>query len=185
MDNKKKTILIVISAVGLIVAGICFGDFIRRHPSAYPDIDYTAEIPFSLPELRDAVSFVVMAAGFGAFIIAGGIIEVQHEKEAEEKEKRRSGKSRNTRSAYYGYGYEYADDNDTGDENSNPTEFIRPWGIVPDPIDPQRSFTDMNGHRYNKVAGTWYDENWNIAPGYLNDYYGLTAYDEKYGSDDD
>lgn len=76
------------------------------------------------------------------------------------------------------------DDEDYSESESRPsTEFRHPIGMIPDPYDPQNRFKDYYGHEYDRYCGVWRDDNGNLAPGYMYDWYGLTDY-EKQQEDD-
>ena len=70
-------------------------------------------------------------------------------------------------------------DSFTDDEETDPFEFIRPVGKIPDPCDPKNSFSDFYGHQYYRLGGVWYDENGNFAPDYLKNQYGLNDYEDS------
>ena len=76
------------------------------------------------------------------------------------------------------------DDKDTGSDSEPPLWFRRPIGMIPDPYDPKHWFTDIYGHQYHKMYGTWWDDNGNQVLDYMKDCYGLTAYEKQYGDDD-
>ena len=61
---------------------------------------------------------------------------------------------------------------------NEPTEFIRPIGIIRTPWNGEKSFMDYYGHEYHELGGTYYDENGNFVPDCLKDYYGLPNFDD-------
>ena len=63
-------------------------------------------------------------------------------------------------------------------ERNEPTEFIRPTGIVKTPWNGEKSFMDYYGHEYHELGGVIYDENGNFVPDYMKDYYGLPSFDD-------
>jgi len=73
----------------------------------------------------------------------------------------------------------------SGEDNENPYEFIKPYGLIPNPYDPEKFAEDWNGHQYCRLSGVWYDENWNSLPSYLYDDYGFSSYEKKYVEKDD
>lgn len=63
-------------------------------------------------------------------------------------------------------------------ERNEPTEFIRPIGIIKTPWNGEKSFMDYYGHEYYELGGVIYDENGNFVPDYMKGYYGLPSFDD-------
>jgi len=112
-----------------------------------------------------------------------GLGDVLFEKLEEEKSDRRRKPQKRHKDTSYGYGVTYADLHEK-EEGAEPVGFRYPIGKIPTPGMESSGFSDYYGHEYRKYGDTWFDDQGNACPSYLEGYYGISTYEDKYGDDD-
>ena len=58
-------------------------------------------------------------------------------------------------------------------------EFRRPIGLFPSPGYGGSLYVDFYGHKYYKYGDTWFDDEGNACPSYMESYYGLPKDDDS------